>query len=197
MTKGFQTLLTVCAYTIIIVGTMILSGKIFDRKTLYDRFIVRPEGNILFSTDMERTVRFYTEVLDFVPIMSHEGAVPQVIGFLAPGNQRMLLNLLPPSAEGTKRQEHPTQLGTSAMVFRVRNGFPAFHEHIVERSGASTHPLSQESYVKDVSDLPSGHVSAVASLPWGSEFVVKDYDNNLLIFYHPKFLSLIRPQRGD
>lgn len=196
MSKGLQTVLTVFAYTIIIVGTMILSGQIFDRKTLYDRFIVRPEGSILFSTDMERTVRFYTEVLDFVPIMSHETTVPQVVGFLAPGDQRILLNLIPPAGGKQLQSEPQTQLGNSALVFRVKNGFPAFHESIVQRSGVQTHPLTQERYLNDVLGLPSGHVSSVASLPWGNEFVVKDFDNNLLIFYHPKFLSLIRPQRG-
>ena len=186
MSKGFQTVLTVFAYTIIIVGTTILSGQIFDRKTLYDRFIVRPEGSILFSTEMERTVKFYTEVLDFIPIMSHETAVPHVVGFRGPGDQRILLNLIPTTEPQVKVSD--AQLGSSALVFRVKNGFPAFHENIVQRSRANVHPLSQERYLSDVKDLPREHVTLVDSLPWGNEFVVKDFDNNLLIWYFPNFL---------
>ena len=198
MSNSFRTLLTVSVYTIIIIGTTILSGQIFDRKTLYDRFIVTPEGSILLSTDVDRTVRFYTEVLDFTPIMSHGTPVPQVLGFLTPGNQRILLNLIPlfQSGSAVAAPKPETRLGTSAIVFRVKNGFPAFHENVVKRSGAPTHPLTGERYILDVDALPQGHVTSVASLPWGSEFVVKDFDNNLLIFYHPKFLSLMRPHRG-
>lgn len=189
LSPGTQTLLLIVAYTIIILGTMFLSGQFSTGKTIYDRYQVRNEGVVIHSKEYDRTVAFYTQVLEFTPIVSTASPIPKVIGFDTPGNRKLFLSITPNAPSGSSAANAPTVSGNTAVVFMVKNGFAQFHQQIVERSGADAVETTAERYLDVLQQMPDGRATTVVHQPWGQEFAVKDPDGNLLIFYRPNLFS--------
>jgi len=152
---------------------MVYSGKLTKKTTLYDRFIISLEGSFVQSSNIEKSLDFYTGILDFTPLRSTDTNQP--LGLLLPGKKKLFFS------EPLSSREISS---TSTHTLKVRNGFDKLHQRIVERSKQPSIKFSLKDKAS-YSQLPPGRVSEIIQRPWGREFVVRDPDGNNLIFYRP------------
>ena len=179
--QGKQNIVTVCAYAGIIATTCWLSGKMMAGKTIYDRYIISFEGNVLTTSDAQQAKSFYMDVLDFTPIVRGDGLESTLVGFSFPGKRSMFVGLRPDIPAQSSKILLP-----QTSVLRVRNGFDALHSLIVARSGNPAVPLSPQNYERALDVMTANRISEVVTFPWGKEFIAKDFDGNRLIFYSPR-----------
>jgi len=159
------------------VGTFWISGSLTGRATLYDQYLVRLEGAVISTSNVELATKFYSEVLDLPSI--RQGVSSEVVGFQLPGDRRLFLR-------HTKRKALNIGDDDGVIAIRVRNGFEKLHRQIVSRSAAPAVALSKDNYLDAISILPGGRVSEILELEGGAEFLVKDFDGNKLVYFEPK-----------
>lgn len=180
MTQKAETLLVALVYSAIVLGIMALSGKTSE-KTLYDRYLVSVEGIVVPISDYNSAVKFYTEVLDFIPIHANDNPT-RVIGFRLANSRKLLFSLrehLPNSADSLP----------PLLVIKVRNGFEKLHRALAQRSDASVVTVAAEDFNELI---PPSRVTQIVERSWGGEFVVTDPDGNRLLFYQPTQQSASR-----
>ncbi|MCC6221564.1 MAG: hypothetical protein IT291_10030 [Deltaproteobacteria bacterium] len=187
--KIAQAFLLFVLYTAVVISTMAISGKVIQRKTLYDKFLINLEGLAFQSTDIERSIRFYIQVLDFKPIYNRTDTAEgdKADGFLLPDNRKVFFNLSGTEQEiaGPSTHKGSTNLG----IIRVRNGFKKLHSKIRSRN-----ELLRAKYIKLNKDGTTfaenlENISEIKEQSWGYEFRVSDHMGNELLFYYTKKFS--------
>ncbi|MCB0345981.1 MAG: hypothetical protein KDD66_12750 [Bdellovibrionales bacterium] len=166
----------VILYTAVIVFAFVSSSSVVKRKSLYDRYIVNVEGGVLAVSDIPRAIKFYADVMDLIPVSSkkaEQGGV--LLGFRATSRQNFYVSLIP--------GEEQKPLGAQTVILRVRNGFENIHQEIKSRLKNMVYGASMTDYRESIERMPAGSLSSIVEFSWGSEFVVKDLDQNVFIFY--------------
>lgn len=159
----------VATYTAIIFAVMFWSGW-HTQKTIYDRFVVHVEGNILDVSDTQRSLSFYRDVLDFSIAPARDNS--PMTGVLLPDDSKIFLRSSPRSAAAAGRP--------STLVVKVRNGFEKLQSSLVRRSGKPEYRNTRRNYLEE---MDSGMISEIVERAWGQEFVACDPDGNRVIFF--------------
>jgi catechol 2,3-dioxygenase-like lactoylglutathione lyase family enzyme len=177
MSRRTQSILLFFSYTIIIVGVFVWSGK-FREKTLYDKYTIYPESTVMRVSDLDKAKSFYSQVLDF-PLLKGKGYPPSqnIVGFQLPGKRKLFLQAAP-CASNCDGAAHSSE----ALLVRVRNGFMKLHRELAPRFDKPEQKIEQVNYWDTVAP---GGITEIFDGNWGKQFVVSDYDGNLLIFYRP------------
>ncbi len=181
MSKSAQFILLFVLYTIVISGTMFYSGRIAEKTSLYDRFLISLEGTVLPVANLERSLKFYTEVLDFRPLIQHSTLKP--VGLLLPEKRKLFFKLL--SEDSITSSPEISGTAHTSIVVRVKNGVTKLHSGLLARLPQRPSKIAYESYTADFKALPPETISNIIEVPWGKEFIVRDADGNSLIFYQP------------
>ena len=177
MARIAQPLLTVAAYSVIIIVVFAFSGRSAE-KTLYDRYLIKAEGEVLPVTDVKRALAFYHKVLDLpVDETPKKHQVPSV---LLPGKQRLFMQQVPDTPDHFMPRP-------AAVVVRVRNGFERLHTDFLRRLAQPTREITKAHYWENMSP---GSISQIFIGQWGRQFAVCDYDGNTLMFYRRAKLLL-------
>ncbi len=166
----------VILYTAVILSAFFASSSVIKKKSLYDRYLVAVEGGVLAVKDLGRSMKFYSEVMDLKPVSSKkmpEGG--QLLGFKTSNRHVLYVSLIP--------GEEQRPLGEQTVIFRVRNGFEQIYQDIRSRLKNMVYETSMTDYRESIDRMPPGSLSSIVEFSWGSEFVVKDPDSNIFIFY--------------
>lgn len=165
--------LLVTLYSGIVFGTLWWTSSVTN-VTIYDKYLVRFEGVSLAVRDPERSIGFYREVLNFIPLpasLATEHSENRT-GVLLPDKRKLFFERAQDSAEPR----------SPLVVLRVRNGFDRLHRELSERlarfraaSGDSTPPAGA-----------NRAISPIHSESWGEEFTVTDDDGNGVVFLQPR-----------
>jgi len=172
MSRTTQTLGLVLVYTVIIVGTVIWSGRIVE-KTLYDKYIIYLEGIILPVTDLEATSEFYRDVLNFTELEKSPAVAFGERAFIIANQKKLFL-----------RQIAEEKRLTPVIVVRVRNGFKKLHQSLLRRFGGKAQMMLNDD---DFSKMDTGRVSQI--ITWknpGDQFFLSDQNHNIIIFYQQR-----------
>ncbi|HQH27717.1 MAG TPA: VOC family protein [Oligoflexia bacterium] len=183
MSRTLQSVLVFFCYVAIILCVAVYSGRT-GQKTLYDRYLIKPEGAIIQVADIERSVSFYNTVLDFPLADSRDSQTTR--SFVLPGPRRLILEAVPARQSDTDNQTDSRNLPRSAAVLiRVRNGFEKLHKEYASRLGRPAQPITNTSYWDD---MQPDSISEVFHGEWGIQFAVRDPDGNMIVFYRPRRL---------
>ncbi len=165
-----QSSLLFLAYTTIIFGTMYLSGKVSEL-SLYDRFIIDFHGAILSYKDYNKSVNFYSDILNFTPIKSKDKK--SIVGFKISKYNKFYL----------KKEKTPQKSSKSTIIVRVRNGFKELHSELIVRSEKPIQKANKNNYLSlDI----KGAITQIVKRKWGEEFVAYDYNGNKIVFLKTK-----------
>ena len=176
MPKLSWTLITFILYSVIIVSVFVLSGK-HGQKTLYDKYLIKSDGAVIYVSNLTRAVAFYHDFLDFPLSALEQGDQDSAHCVDLPGRKKLFLE---PAPQGVSTADY---IRPTAILIRVRNGFDQLHRELLARHGGSAES------VKDVSawqSIPAGSLSEIFEGRWGAQFAARDYDGNILLFYRPK-----------
>jgi catechol 2,3-dioxygenase-like lactoylglutathione lyase family enzyme len=178
MSRGTQSILLFLSYTIIIVGVFVYSGKTRE-KTLYDKYTIYPESTVMRVSDLDKAKSFYSQVLDF-PLLKSKGSPPaqNIVGFQLPGKRRLFVQSTPCLSDCER-----VNRSSEALLVRVRNGFMKLHRELAARFDRPEQKIDQVNYWDT---MTAGGITEIFDGNWGKQFVISDYDGNLLIFYRPK-----------
>jgi hypothetical protein len=162
---------------------MYFSGRISE-KSLYDKYLVDFDGVILPYSHYDATVYFYSQVLNFKPLVKKLKDSKKVIGFEISKKRRIYLEPL---------AEVPDSKGV-VLNIRVRNGFDELHSQLVVRSEKPVHRAKRQDYL----GLDArGVITQIVERAWGREFVAYDLEGNKVIFTHTKSRSAFRNRKGE
>ncbi len=168
-----QTIYLVVSYTLIIVGTMYLSGRI-THQTLYNIYSVKFEGVKLPVSDRSRSRDFYQKVLD---LYTQPVSGVNVDRVRLPGKRYLFLENV---TDGSSVAQEKVQ---QAVLINVRNGFSRLHEAIVRRAGGNAETLQPEQQICTVSP---GKITTILKDRSGRSFAARDPDGNCLVFFQPR-----------
>lgn len=171
MSRTTQTIAIIISYTVVILGTLVWSGRTVE-KTLYDKYIIYLEGAIMPVSKEGRSVDFYGEVLNFNQVPSKKLRQFGKRAFLI--TQKKRLYLQPENGE--------PHYGPVLLV-RVRNGFDKLHAELLRRYPGSPQQIDPKQAIQQIR---AGHVSQVFRGKRSDQFIVSDPDNNRILFYRHK-----------
>lgn len=160
----------------IIIGVTWWSGTVRERN-IYDQHRIKLDSFVLLVDDFEKSVDFYSRVLNFSPYKNNNKKDVAIFQF--PDGQRVVL--------AKKRQSQLSQIADNifskpqTIVLNLRNRLEEFHKAMVDRSGSSATPLSSIS--SSLQQIVPEKVSTIQSHAWGKEFIVTDPDGNIFVFY--------------
>ena len=171
---------------ILVVSVLLWSGRVTE-KTLYDKYAIGFESISIAVSDIQKAVRFYTEVLNFKPLVESKGAIRRhVVGFELPGKKRLYFHKKKASVTQIASSGSPTT-ASSALIIQVKNGFKTFHKALVSRSNKPAIVLEEHNFL---SSCRPGLVSAIFQGSYGEQFVASDPDGNLILFYRGRKLRV-------
>lgn len=185
--NSFEPMATIAVYTATILGVMYWSGGSVER-TVYNRYIVRPESVSVATSDLGASARFLRDVLQFAEIVPKVRNPGGSLLFQAPGGLYLSLG----ERRGTAGHD-----GSTEIVFRVRNGFPKLHQFF-ERRLRDFNAASKDrpgdhippNAARPDRGIPS--ITPISERPAGEEFTVQDPDGNRFVFFRPVRRSLAR-----
>ena len=179
LSSFMQGILITAGNAIIVIGVLFWSGRVTE-KTLYDKYAIGFESISIAVSDEQKAVQFYAEVLNFTPLIESKGSIRRhVVGFELPGKKRLYFH------EKKLRESDAQSAGSavyagSALIIQVKNGFDAFHQALVSRSGRPPLELEERDFL--TASKP-GRISVVFQGSYGEQFVASDPDGNLVLFY--------------
>jgi catechol 2,3-dioxygenase-like lactoylglutathione lyase family enzyme len=178
MSRTSQPVLVFSCYTAIIILVCAYSG-VAARKTLYDKYLIKPEGAVIHVADVDRAIDFYRDVLDFSLAESDQDTEGERSLSLL-GKKKLFLEPVP-TRDGSGYQRP----SAAAILIRVRNGFEKLHQELIARLGAPPQHIGHANYWES---MQPGTISEIFQGQWGNQFAVCDPDGNMLVFYRPRRL---------
>lgn len=163
-----QASLLIPIYTAVILVIVLLSSTFGGRRTLYDKYLAKLEGAEFVLRDSRENRLFYTQVLDFKPLMGRGLKEGEIIAYQLPLGNKLYVK------DSTK--DSPSNTKQGKILLQVRNGYSLLHREIrrkFKEHFANT-PHSANSLAQ---------ISKSNKYPWGREFIAQDFDGNQIIFF--------------
>lgn len=159
------------SYPLVIFVCVLWSSTTVE-KTLYNRFIIYPEGLILPSEDIEASQTFYSEILD-LPAITPAGRFEKLSEHSIKLAEQHTIFLQKSSSEDR----------SPIILIRVRNGFHDLHRELLLRFRSDAQTLDE---TNALTDIRPGSVSTIFRGSLGDQFIARDPSGNKILFYQKR-----------